>query len=196
MIFTPRIDEAIKLASRLHRSQNRNDGEKTPYISHLMSVAILVSSVTDDEDVIIAGLMHDALEDVPRYSYENLIEDCGKRVADIVSHVTEPLDANKTEDEQLPWLKRKEAYLQVLRNGDATSALVSCADKIHNTESFLHDFKQEGETYAKRFNSSIANRIWFHDQAYLIIEEKLGHDHALVMRFRNAMDSLRKVSAV
>ncbi len=196
MIFTPRIDEAIKLASRLHRLQVRNDAQRTPYISHLISVAILVSSVTADEDVIIAGLMHDALEDVPNYTYENLVQDCGKRVADIVVHVTEPLDANKGEDEQLPWLIRKEAYLDVLRSGDATSALVSCADKIHNTESFLFDFQQEGEVYARRFNSSITNRIWFHDQVFLVIEEKLGRDHALVIRFKQAMDMLRGVSEV
>ena len=57
MIFTPRLDEAIKLASRLHRDQVRSDSERTPYVSHLMAVASLLSSVTDDEDIVIAGLM-------------------------------------------------------------------------------------------------------------------------------------------
>ena len=94
MNSTPSLDEAIKLASHLHRNQTRNDNNKTPYISHLMSVAMILTHVTDDKDIVIAGLMHDSLEDVPHYTYDMLVEDCGKRVADIVKHVTEPLDAN------------------------------------------------------------------------------------------------------
>ena len=46
MNITPRVDEAIKLASRLHRHQNRKDGAKTPYISHLFSVASLIPELT------------------------------------------------------------------------------------------------------------------------------------------------------
>ena len=135
MNLTPRINNAIKLAAHLHRNQTRKDANKTPYISHLVSVALIVATVTDDEDSIIAGLMHDSLEDVPGYTYDQLVKDCGVRVADIVTHVTEPLDANKQDDEQLPWLERKEAYLSNLRSGGMEAAIVSCADKIHNTES-------------------------------------------------------------
>lgn len=196
MLLSPRLDEAIKLASRLHREQFRNDALATPYISHLISVAILVASVTDDEDTIIAGLMHDALEDVPHYSYDQLVLDCGERVAQIVSHVTEPLDANKAEDEQLPWLTRKEAYLEALRGGGVESAIVSLADKIHNTESFLRDFTKEGDNYAVRFHSSIKNRLWFHEQVLVIVEEKLGTQHALVVRFKEAMEIFRQISVV
>src|SRR3989344_7317154 len=124
MFLTPRIDEAIRLACRLHSNQIRKDNQQTPYISHLVSVAIMLSEATNDEDIIIAGLMHDTLEDVPHYTYENLIVDCGARVAEIVKHVTEPLDANKLENEQLPWLKRKEEYLKNLRTGGIESAMV------------------------------------------------------------------------
>jgi (p)ppGpp synthase/HD superfamily hydrolase len=196
MIFTPRLDAAIKLASHLHRTQTRFDAKLTPYISHLVGVAVLLSSVTDDEDVIVAGLMHDSLEDVPGYTYDQLVIDCGVRVAEIVSHVTEPLDANKADEEQLPWLTRKEAYLVNLRSGGTESALVSAADKIHNTESFLVDFKLEGAPHAARFTSSVKNRLWFHEQALAIVEEKLGGDHALVLRFKVVTEKFREISAV
>lgn len=193
MFLSSRLDEAIKLACRLHRLQSRNDAFQTPYVSHLISVAVLIASVTDDEDIIIAGLMHDSLEDVPGYTYERLVEDCGSRVADIVRHVTEPLDATKSNDQQVPWLTRKEAYLLTLKEGGVESAIVSAADKIHNTESFLKAFNQEGESYALRFNSSITNRVWFHEQAFLIVEEKLGKDHALVIRFREVTEKFRSL---
>jgi (p)ppGpp synthase/HD superfamily hydrolase len=184
MTFSPRINEAIKLASHLHRHQTRKDLNSTPYASHLFSVAMILSTVTDDEDVIIAGLMHDSLEDVPHFTYDMLVEACGARVAEIVQHVTEPLDANKQDNEQLPWLTRKEQYMENLRNGGKESALVSAADKIHNTESLLHDTEEDGEVFLSRFASSLRNRLWFHEQVLLIVEEKLGKDHVLVSHLR------------
>lgn len=194
MVFTPRLNEAIKLAAHLHRNQFRNDNNRTPYVTHLISVAFILSEITDDEDIIIAGLMHDSLEDVPGYTYEQLVSDCGKRVADIVSHVTEPLDASKGADEQLPWLVRKEKYLEVLRNGSIESALVSCADKIHNTESFITDIAKEGEVYAARFGSSISNRVWFHEQVLTVVTEKLGSENSLVKKFFASTENFKKIS--
>ena len=193
MLLTPRLDEAIKLASRLHASQVRKDSLQTPYISHLVGVAMLISSVTDDEEIIIAGLLHDSLEDVPHYTYEQLVADCGERVAQIVYHVTEPLDANKADDEQLPWLERKETYLKHLRSGGRESAIVSSADKIHNTESFMRDFAKEGEAYGHRFGSSIKNRIWFHEQVLVIVTEKLGEDNHIIKRFTAITNDFRKL---
>lgn len=193
MIFTPRIDAAIKLASHLHRNQKRRDALSTPYISHLFAVAVLLSGVTDDEDTIVAGLLHDSLEDVPNYSYEKLTEDCGKQVATIVKHVTEPLDANKKEDEQMPWLTRKEIYLKNLREGGKESALVSGADKIHNTESFLNDAIKEGESFLERFGSSVRNKVWFNEQVILILKEKLGEEHIFVGKLTQLTFQLEKI---
>ncbi len=182
MIFTPRMNDAIKLATHLHRNQTRKDTLSTPYVSHLFSVAMILASATDDEDTIIAGLLHDSLEDVPRYTYEKLVIDCGKNVADIVTHVTEPLDANKMDFLQLPWLERKETYIQNLKEGGKESAMVSAADKIHNTESFLKDIEEEGDSFRFRFHSSLRNRLWFHEEVLKIVTEKLGSDNILVER--------------
>jgi (p)ppGpp synthase/HD superfamily hydrolase len=196
MHFSSRIDEAIKLATRLHRNQLRKDMEHTPYVSHLFAVAMMLSQVTGDEDVIIAGLMHDSLEDVPNYTYQNLVDDCGKRVADIVRHVTEPLDANKRDDEQLPWLARKEAYLVNLRAGGIESAMVSAADKIHNTENFITDTAREGDAFMSRFGSSLRNKVWFHEQVLAIVEEKIGKEHKLVERLTLCTDEFRKLATI
>ena len=193
MHFTPRINEAIRLASRLHKNQVRRDIEHTPYISHLVSVAMLLREVTTDEDVIIAGLMHDSLEDVPHYTYQQLVEDCGERVATIVNHVTEPLDANKDPDDQMPWLTRKEIYLNNVRLGGEDSAMVSACDKIHNTESFLVDYKKEGEVFLKHFASSILNMIWFVEQVLTIVEEKLSSEHVLTLRLSHALNELKSL---
>ena len=121
---TQNIINAINLASRLHREHLRKDEGQTPYISHLFAVAMYLSSVTHDEDIIIAGLMHDSLEDVADYEYEDLMRDCGERVASIVAGVTE----NKT----LPYKERKLLYLENLKTGSFESLIVSVSDKLHN----------------------------------------------------------------
>lgn len=193
MIFTSRMNEAIKLASHLHRNQTRKDHYNTPYVSHLFSVAMILTTATDDEDIIIAGLMHDSLEDVPHYTYENLAQDCGERVASIVKHVTEPLDANKMDNEQLPWLPRKEQYLENLKAGGFESAMVSAADKIHNTESFLSDTSRSGDVFLSKFSSSLRNKLWFHEQALAIVIEKLGNDNVLVTRLSLCTEEFRKL---
>lgn len=193
MMFTPRINEAIKLASHLHRNQSRKDSLNSPYVSHLFSVAMILSSVTDDEEIVIAGLMHDSLEDVPHYTYEDLANDCGARVASIVRHVTEPLDANKPDDEQLPWLVRKEKYLENLREGGIESAMVSAADKIHNTQSFITEVALDGDVFISRFHSSLRNRLWFHEQAFSIVEEKLGKENPLVLHFLKSNQDFKNI---
>ncbi len=63
--LTQRLREAINMACRLHPNQVRKADEGLPYISRPFSVAWILSSYTDDEDTIIAGLLHDILEDVP-----------------------------------------------------------------------------------------------------------------------------------
>jgi (p)ppGpp synthase/HD superfamily hydrolase len=140
---TDRLFRCVELASRIHRDQLRYDLAKTPYAAHLFGVALLLSTVTNDEDVIIAGLMHDSLEDVPDYTYEKLEIDCGKRVADIVREVTE--------DKSKPYLERKREYIDNVRNGSHEALLVALADKIHNASCHididpLHNISREFQT--------------------------------------------------
>lgn len=195
MLFTSRIDEAIKLATHLHRNQTRKDILHTPYASHLLSVGMMLAQVTNDEEVIIAGLMHDSLEDVPDYTMEKLIENCGERVAIIVKHVTEPLDANRPEDDQMPWLERKETYLENLKEGGPESAMVSAADKIHNIESLISDLKKEGKVFLDRFHSSTRNQLWFYEQVLMIVEDKIGKEHALSSRLLLSIGDFKNVVA-
>lgn len=164
-----RLIKTINLASQLHDGQHRRDAEKTPYISHLVGAALLVSSVTTDEDIIAAALMHDSLEDVPDYTYEDLAEDCGERVAEIVKNVTE--------DKSLPYAERKRAYLEHLQNSDADSVLVSVADKIHNALSFenMEDkHKHNGHFIIYAEVLKIAKSKIPQDHKYYPLVERLG----------------------
>jgi (p)ppGpp synthase/HD superfamily hydrolase len=165
MISTPRIEQAKELATRLHVGQVRKDGV-TPYVEHLFQVAETLSRYTEDEDVIIAGLMHDTLEDVPDYTYEQLIEDCGERVAGIVLGVTEEKFRGHKE---LPREERVKLFEEMLMRGVAQiekagegAILVACADKIHNLQSMIEGVEKHGKEYLERFNNPMEQKLWFY----------------------------------
>ena len=63
MNLTPRIEYAIRTVALLHDGQTRRAEQNIPYVSHVFSVAVLLSHYSDDEDVFIGGLLHDVLED-------------------------------------------------------------------------------------------------------------------------------------
>lgn len=128
-LVSDRVINAISLASHLHRHHERHDENSTPYISHLASVAMYLHTVTDDENIIIAGIMHDSIEDVPDYTYDDLMRDCGEEVANIVLSVTE----NKS----LPYKEMKLEYIDKIKSHGLNTLLVSLADKIHNAKSLL-----------------------------------------------------------
>ncbi len=190
--FTPRIHEALELSARLHREHIRKDSSRTPYITHLMGVMLLLSSITEDEDILIAGLMHDSMEDVAGYTYEKLVADCGKEVADIVRGVTEIRDVSPIEDRTLRWLTHKESYLHTLRSASDKSVLVSVADKTHNLITLMSNYKKEGDDFLKHF-SSMKNTLWFNDEVEKIVLERLDNDNQLVKRFREELAKAHEV---
>jgi len=96
----------------------------TPYIAHLMSVSSLILEHGGSEDEAIAGLLHDAVEDVG-VELSEIAGLFGDGVAQLVSLVTE--------DDSVPTSDRKQAYLERLRvSGDCGAQLVAVADKLHN----------------------------------------------------------------
>lgn len=192
MILTHRLQEAISVAARLHRDQIRKDSLETPYITHLVGVMILISSATHDEDVLIAGLLHDTLEDVEGYVPEMLETSFGKRVCDIVLGVTEE---SKLEGKKLPWKEVKEAYLKKLEGSGDESILVSLADKIQNTRSLIELMNAAGQTSLPHFGSSHDDRAWFHRSVLRIGKERLGDDHILVEELRLELEEMERTLA-
>lgn len=191
MILTHRLQEAINEASRLHRDQIRKDNLKTPYITHLVGVMILLSSATHDEDVLIAGLMHDALEDVPDYTAEQLEQTFGQRVLDIVLGVTEEFKLKG--DAPPSWKVEKLHYLETLKKATDESLLVSLADKIQNTRSYIELLRVEGVGILASFGAGHDERIWFHTEVLHLGVERLGDDHILVEELQSELDELAKL---
>jgi (p)ppGpp synthase/HD superfamily hydrolase len=82
MKFTPTIYKAINLAAALHEGQE-SKGDGLPYIVHPFSVAMILMEYSQDEDIIVAGLLHDTIEDTG-YTKEQMKEEFGERVTSLV----------------------------------------------------------------------------------------------------------------
>lgn len=177
MFLTPRIEKAIVRATVLHQTQQRKISG-VPYIVHPYSVAFLLAHYVDDEDVIIAGLLHDTLEDIPEYTEQMLQEEFGDRVCAIVKEVTEDFTQAEKEDHSIRgngWRARKEKYLINLSNDSQEALLVATADKIHNMRSLLDGHALYGDAVWEKFKRNADNLVWFYTEAARIIGERLQH---------------------
>src|SRR5262245_45901159 len=150
MSYSKRFDDALLFATELHRNQLRK-GTRTPYITHLLAVASLVGEQTDDEDVVIAALLHDAVEDQggPK-TRRTIAERFGERAALLVDCCTDTDVEPKP-----PWKPRKEAYLAHLRDPETPldACLISAADKLHNARCLVADLRRLGMASLEKFNA-------------------------------------------
>lgn len=195
MRLTPKINKAINKAAELHRHQIRKDVD-IPYIMHPFSVAIILSNYTSDEDVIIAGLMHDTVEDVRGYTFKKLAKDFGARVAGIVQEVSEDKTSYYTKDkEKKTWYIRKKKYISGLETASTDALLVAAADKIHNINSLIESYENLGGRLWKNFNAPEPKRdyLWFYSKVLDVLEKRLKSDivKELKQGFRQ-LDSLFK----
>jgi len=151
--------DAINYAFELHCNQFRKDTD-VPYIAHLLSVASIVLEDGGDEELAIAALLHDAVEDQGGLkTLEEIKIRYGERVAEIVIGCTDTLTTPKP-----AWRDRKETYLRHLKTASPDVVLVSLADKIHNARSILMDLQQHGSVTWKRFNGGRDGTLWYYKE--------------------------------
>ncbi len=153
----PRLQRAFRYAAEQHAGQTRKQSA-VPYLSHLMAVTSLVLEGGGDEDMAIAALLHDVVEDcggMPRLREVRKL--FGSRVAKIVEGCTDSFSNPK-----LPWIIRKSEYLQRLKHEDAETRLVSASDKLHNVRTVIADYRQDEESIWKRFSGGREGTLWYY----------------------------------
>jgi (p)ppGpp synthase/HD superfamily hydrolase len=144
--MSERLHHAIDLAARAHAGQFRKDTDvRIPYVAHVYGVAALLSSHRFPEDVVIAALLHDVLEDSPQFRDE--VVAFGENILRWVETVTDPYTNNKGKGD---WLQRKQAYIAQIRDGEPEAKAIACADKIHNMESTLFGIRRGAPTHSRR----------------------------------------------
>ena len=165
---TSRFVDGLAFAMEAHGAQTRKGGD-VPYVSHLLGVASLVLEAGGDEDMAIAGLLHDTIEDT-EVNAPDIESRFGPRVTAIVEGCTDTAENPKP-----PWRPRKERYLDHLRSPGTTLDVltVSRADKLHNARSMLLDYRQFGETFWNRFNADVEQQLWYLSSLVDIFTDRL-----------------------
>jgi (p)ppGpp synthase/HD superfamily hydrolase len=166
-----RFDEAFAFVSELHREQLRKVG-RVPYLSHLLRVAGLALDFGASEDVAIAALLHDAVEDCGGMATEAIIrERFGDFVADVVLETSDSTTADASR--KTSWRERKEAYIASLRTGSDAAALVSGCDKLDNVASLARALGIDGgETTLSRFKGGASDLIWYYESVAAVLKER------------------------
>lgn len=156
MTRTPPSDalwDAIELATRAHRGQLRKS-TGVPYIVHPLGVARLLIEHGLPEEVVIAGVLHDVVEDT-EVRLEELEARFGARVAAIVRALSEP-------DKQAPWEERKRHTIEAMREAELLVVLASCADKLDNLRALAVDLRRVGEAAWSSFKRGRELQAWYY----------------------------------
>ncbi len=169
MAYSYAIEQAIRAASVLHKDQVRKGQVPYPYMTHLYAVALIVSDYTDDDDTIVAALLHDTLEDTD-YEEKELEDDFGGGVRDIVVSLTEP---KRKSNERTEVELQKKAYLKQLKEASEKSLIVVAADKIHNMRSVVEEYYDNHTGFIADFGSALNDRVMLYQEISNILNRNL-----------------------
>ncbi|HLE55673.1 MAG TPA: HD domain-containing protein [Rhodothermia bacterium] len=173
--YSDKINHAFAFAAKHHDRQVRK-GTKLPYLTHPANVAVILTHYDRDEDSIVAGILHDVVEDCVRdgYTRETLEQRIGEKFGGSVLRTVLQVTYRRLDDDgaELSSAQRKEDYLERLGQAEESALWVCAADKIHNARSILSDLRRTLEPNAvwSRFSGGRAATVkWYRD-----VYERLG----------------------
>lgn len=178
LLLTDRFTKAVDYARQLHTEFRK--GTRIPYMSHLLGVASLVLSETGanvpvTEDMVIAALLHDTVEDHGGQPRLDEVEQVfGSNVARMVEGLSDTLATDH--DKKEGWEQRKEAYLARLQHELLDVLVISVADKLYNSKAILEDLRDQnvGHEVWKRFKRGQEKQLWYFHSLLEIFQERLS----------------------
>ncbi len=176
--YGARLYDAIELAARAHHGQVRK-GTEIPYLVHPLAVAGILIRANCSETLVIAGILHDTIEDTP-FTVDDIRSRFGREVAELVMALSEP-------DKKAPWEARKAhtiEYLEQVATPDVL--LVSLADKLDNVRAIREGLASDGEAFWQRFNRPRESQKWYFQRLSGVFERRIsaGAGVALAKAFK------------
>ena len=147
-----RLDDAIRFATERHAGQTRK-GTNIPSILHPLEVLQILYSMRADTELLIAGVLHDTVEDTDT-TLEEIRERFGADVADLV--------ASNSEDKSKTWDERKQHTIEMLRGANHRVKQLILADKLSNLRSIAYDYRKVGDKLWERFNAPASKQAWYY----------------------------------
>ena len=170
MKLSQKFEEALIYATRTHGEQTR---KKTgiPYIAHILGVIAIALEYGANETEAIGALLHDTVEDCGGAErLRDVREKFGDEVAGIVDGCTDTYEKPKP-----PWLERKRAYIEHLKESDSSIRLVSASDKLHNTRAILAELRRHGPKVFERFSGKKDGTLWYYRTLVTALREHGDH---------------------
>ena len=146
------LEKAICFATARHAGQVRK-GSDIPYITHPLETMNILNAMKADTHLLIAGVLHDTVEDTDTTS-EEILELFGEDVAALV--------AAHTEDKSKSWMERKQHTIDDLQTAPLRVKMLIMADKVSNLRSMYTDYKLIGDELWKRFNAPKEKQAWYY----------------------------------
>lgn len=164
------IDKAVAFATKAHEGQFRK-GTHKPYIVHPLEVAAIVATMTSDQEIISAAVLHDTVEDCKDVTIEEIQHHFGNRIAEIV--------AQESEDKSKSWAERKMHTIKHLNNAPIEVQMVALGDKLSNIRDISRDYPIVGEELWNRFRMKDKRIIgWYYKEIQKSLKKELGHTSA------------------
>ncbi|MFO0573585.1 MAG: HD domain-containing protein [Polyangia bacterium] len=183
--YSVALDRALALSATAHRNQERK-GSSVPYIMHPVHTAMILLKHGFPEEVVIAGVLHDVVEDTA-VTLAEIEAQFGPQVARLVDAVSER--KREPGGELLPWRQRKSERIDHLRDADSLVAALKSADALHNVQAMLQDLTRNGEETWQRFRGSQADQLWYYTTLAAVLRQRLG-THPLSVELDEAVAQL------
>lgn len=177
-------EDALTFAARVHHGQYRK-GTTIPYLAHVLAVSSLALEHGACEEVAVAALLHDAVEDGGGLPVlEEIRARFGEGVAEMVMECTDAYAKPKP-----PWRARKEAYLARLPQASEGAKLIALCDKLHNVTALVRDLGRGGKAVWSRFNASPEETLWYYRRVVEILGT--GRDGSLERELAAKVEALK-----
>jgi GTP pyrophosphokinase len=194
--FTARLAGAVEYARHLHIERRKGTG--IPYMAHLFGVASLVMGEAGltgfpvTEDMVIAALLHDAVEDHGGAArLEDIRQNFGEDVARMVDGLSDSLAEDPAGKE--PWEQRKQRYIARVRQEADDVRLISAADKLYNARTMLEDYRLIGAEVWRRFRRGRDLQMWYFEN--ILDAFKSAGKTRIVDELERVVAELKQISA-
>lgn len=166
---TTLLDRAIIFATRAHQGQERR-GKGLPYIVHPLEALTIVATLTNDQEILAATVLHDTVEDTPVTLNEIRIE-FGERVAQLVSYETSLHPSNGG-----TWRSHKQATLDRLAAAPHDAKIAAIGDKLSNLRTLALDYQAMGDELWNRFHAPKGKEdvAWYYQSLGQALKELAG----------------------
>jgi (p)ppGpp synthase/HD superfamily hydrolase len=194
--YSDAVNHAFAFAAKHHDRQVRK-GTKLPYLTHPANVAVILTRYGCDDETVVAGILHDVVEDCVRdgYTREMLGQRIGEKFGETVLQTILQVTYRRLDDDgvELSSADRKDDYLRRLPEASEPAKWVCAADKLHNARSTLSDLKRtmDSQTIWSRFSGGRRTTVAWYRDVYERLKN-LGFNAPIMEELRVAVDELEK----